>query len=318
MWKKYIIPGIAITILLAAFSWKQAQLSDEVIEIQYQGNTTGNIQNGGYIVEQNGHYYYMNPMDYDHLYEMDSKGENTKPLSRWKYCYELNLCENEIFYIDGMPGAIWKLSLRNGWKQKLVHERAGNLIVTDRYIFYRRSEDSDWGKLYRTNLSGHRKKLLAHDVSVFGVENEYVYYVNTQDDGALWRMTLDGQNPQRIIEDTINCFVYDNEHIYYNSGKNGFSLCRYNKELGTVEMLDNSQCFNLNQDEDWLYYRNQSDQGNLYRIRKDGSEKQLLATGNIVDINIINDKVYYRKVTEDAGYYILDVKNKIENKWPNQ
>ena len=53
MRKKYIIPGIAIMILLAVFVWKQAQLSDEVIEIQYQGNTTGNIQNGGYIVEQN-------------------------------------------------------------------------------------------------------------------------------------------------------------------------------------------------------------------------------------------------------------------------
>ena len=94
----------------------------------------GNIQNGGYIIKYGDEYIYANPDDYNNLYKSSIYINNSKKLSGGHFFYEMNLCNDEIYYLSSSPGEIWKISLNDFSKKKLVNQKVGNLIVYNNHM----------------------------------------------------------------------------------------------------------------------------------------------------------------------------------------
>ena len=99
---KIIIPIFIIGGIIAAFFLNRSS-NDIVMNDGYvNGNTAGNLYNGGLFCENNGIIYFSNPSDGGKLYSMDSNGENLKKLADDIPTY-INADENYVYYIRNNP-----------------------------------------------------------------------------------------------------------------------------------------------------------------------------------------------------------------------
>ena len=98
--KKILIALIAVILLgLAAFGiYKFTNTKDETIMNNgyVNGNTAGNLYNGGAFCEYNGTIFFSNPSDRGKLYSMDSNGKNLKKLADDIPTY-INADENYVY-----------------------------------------------------------------------------------------------------------------------------------------------------------------------------------------------------------------------------
>ncbi len=287
--------------LLFAFCCAIYNIDEDYNKNNYN-TSPGNIQNGGYIVKYNNNYIYANGDADNNLYKSAVYKKNAKKISGGHFFYETNLCNDEIYYVSSYPGEIWKISVDGLSKKKLVNKKAGNLIIYNNYMFYRQSEDDNWGKLYRANLNGNNKKLLANKVKNFCIHNNIIYYFDLERE-KLCSMDIDGNNVTVINNSyTNNIFIIKNMLIYSDHNRED-KLYAYDLKSNGEYCISNDICWDINGNSDWVFYRNQSDGGSLYCVSYDGADKHKLIDKNITDIVIIDKDVFYRNI---------DKQNKIE------
>lgn len=292
--------NIIFTLLIFIFT--SCAGNDTNIDVT-SSTSCGNIQNGGYIVKYKDKYIYANPDDYNNLYESRNDTDNGEKLSGGHFFCEMNLCNDEIYYISSYPGEVWSISLKDFSKKRLINRKVGNLIIYDNHMYYRLSEDNDWGKLYRSDLNGKNKKLLSKRVNKFCIYDGTIYYSDIENSAAVSSMNIDGTNAA-VINNVYagNIFVMGGALIYSDHNR-GDKLYSYDLHTGKEKCISEDMCWNINCNRERIFYRNQSDGGSLYCIRRDGSSKQKLADGNITDIVVMENDIFYKDI---------DRQNKIE------
>ena len=299
---KRIILNVCICILLLlSFS---ACANDNIVSL----TSAGNIQNGGYIVKHPDGYIYTKQSDNDLYVYTDGKESS---ISGGTFHYELNYYNGEIYYVSGSPGKVWKISVDGKDKTKLIDQHVGNLIVYGERIYYRLSEDDDWGKLYSSDLNGENKKLLAPSVVNFCIYEDTIYYHNREGTSSLCSMNVDGENKKVINDSYVSCIIVQNGKLIYADYNRDDKLYLYDLENGTEECICEDICWDLNCNEDWIFYRNQSEKGSLYCVSFDGNTKHELLKGNVSDINIIDDLVIYRNIVNDSKMEYFNLKDKL-------
>ena len=105
MIKKFVI-GILAIILIGIFIYFGTGLATpktKMNEGYVNGNTAGNLYNGGLFCESNGTIFFSNPSDGGKLYSMDSNGQNLKKLANDVATY-INADENYVYYVRNNSG----------------------------------------------------------------------------------------------------------------------------------------------------------------------------------------------------------------------
>lgn len=256
----------------------------------------GNIQNGGYVIEIGGEYYYNSEEDDCSLYKISSDGKEEKITGGGHRFYEMNYGDGYIYYITGAPGMVNKTSIDGKYTKRLVNQRVGNLLFYNNRMFYRLSEDDDWGKLYSANLNGKDRKLLAQRALSFCIYDGRIYYCDIENESALCSMKLDGTDKVKINDSYTNDLFEENGMLIYSDDNREGRLFLYDIENKVEKCISKDRCWNLNSNKDWIFYRNQSDKGSLYCISFDGSEKHKLVEGNISHIIVTTDYIFYRDI----------------------
>ena len=258
----------------------------------------GNIQNGGYIIKHTNDNFYADQDYYDNLHKITDSNNDITFFSGNHQYYEMNIYNDILYYISGMPGQVWKIDLNSGSKRRIINKHVENLIVYKDNLYYRLSEEDDWGKLYKTDLKGKNKQILAEKVIKFCIYDDVIYYCDSNK-SALYSMNTDGTNVAEINSSYVgNILVENNKLIYADDNRDG-KLYAYDLSSKTEECISEDKCWNLNCNSQWIFYRNQSEKGNLYCISFDGSEKHKLVENSVCDIVIIDDIVLYRNIDND-------------------
>ena len=136
--KKIVFLSIWIILIISSCKTDVQEIIDNNII------SSGNIQNGGYIIKYLDNYIYFAQ---GHLCLKDINDSTETRLPYNHYFYEMNLYNNEIYYTSSFPGAIWKVSVDGASQKKLINQKVGNLILYKDYMYYRLSENNDWGKV---------------------------------------------------------------------------------------------------------------------------------------------------------------------------
>ncbi len=104
--KKILIVILAVVVIIAIGFFGNKLLNPETKMNQgyVNGNTAGNLYNGGLFCEYNGVIYFSNPSDSGKLYSMDSDGKNLKKLSNDNATF-INVDDNYIYYIRNNSGS---------------------------------------------------------------------------------------------------------------------------------------------------------------------------------------------------------------------
>lgn len=305
----------ALVFILAVSSCKNEP--DEFVST-YMGNTAGNIGNSGIVAEEESYCYYSGYLNDDALYRASKDFKTTEKIADSNLGFsQLNVYGSHIYYTDGSPGALQRMSLEGKDRRLLTLRSVGNVHVGGDRVFYRASDfDDDWGKLYSCNLNGRKKKLLAKKAREFCVDGNTIYYVNMEDGNSLWAMDVSGNDKRKLVDEDVLGLNFDEKYIYYNEWES-FNIFRMDKQTLQTECISKEQCEEINLAGDWIYYCNRSDEGALYRISKDGSVKEKLADGRAATINVAADTVFFVRMAqkaEDWGWYMLNLDERREIK----
>lgn len=167
---------------------------------------------------------------------------------------------------------------------KIIHEMGISQLIVDDYIYYKPNSGSEVKKLLKYNLDGTNKKILYENLIGQMIKyDDYLYFVNYDDNKSLYKMKSDGSNIKKLLEGPFefNNYTYNQIDGYTNMG-----------------VIDN-----------YLYFINSKDNFKLYKTNEMDTTKVIdesLSSINIIDNNIyITYKDYNKK-----GIYLFDENTK--------
>lgn len=274
--------------------------------------TNGNILNVGMAVEDDNYLYFTNVEDNSYIYRKNIKSGEVEQLTKGYYSYNLNLVGDYIYYIRGIPGIIQRVNLNTLKEKTIVHNRSENLIVYNNNMYYRLSEDNDWGKLYKADLNGKHKTIIAYDVVNFVIENNYIYYLSNND-GLIYRIDING-NGKIVLTDkkaySIGGVLNGTVYFLDDDTNNIYSVDEKNKKCKLVLSQD---CRSLNVNDGYIYYinaiksKNFQNEYKVYRVKTDGSQNELVVNKNKCShINITKNYLIFYDENADFKCYYLD------------
>jgi len=291
-------------LLLLSFVSCQKSKSDNIDAYIHQGNTNGNIQNNGYIIDYEEWYYYS---CYRQLNRVKKSDERIKEQLTQNLCFELNAMENRIYMIEGSPGRAFSTDYDGKNKHFITDERVANLITVDNLLFYRLSTDDErWGQLYRTDLNGISHIMLAENIREFAIDDGYIYFANGLDNYSLYKMDMEGNNATKLNDENSSSINVLSGYVYYTNmtyDERNDSLCKIKSDGSEKTILSIDSCWNLNVYGEYIYYRNQTEEGKIYRMKLDGTETdQISDIINCTYINTVADKLTFYCINEQTFY----------------
>ncbi len=242
------------------------------------GNTNSNINNGGYIVE-NEEYIFLSTADKVYKIRKDTKeqveiisGYYTKNLNLYGGClyfntnsaiYSLNkdlelevvlklnsissmiVFDNSIYCIGGANANIFKISIDSKNAKRLNSLPSKDLNIDGKYIYYTTSEDFQEiskGTPYRMNINGESNQEISSDnVEYLRVDQGELYYYSN-DDKAIVKAEINATDKEVLIEGNYADLNFDTHtQSIYALDLDKSVIVNINKKGDEVEIADLDQ-----------------------------------------------------------------------------
>lgn len=282
------------------------------------GNTAGNLYNGGLFCESNGVIFFSNPSDGGKLYSMDANGNNLKKINDDVATY-INADENYVYYVRNNSGSSLNFNYVAFHRNALVRiDRDGdNLIILDtepclyasligNYIYYLHYDEQDASTLYKVRIDGEEQKQVMNDaVFTCNADGQYFYYNGMDTDGSIHR--FDTVNDNSTIVYVGNCFqpiVSDGKDVYYIDGNTNYSIVHTNLQFSNPTYVTRDSVDAYNVYGSYIYYQKYDKDGSaLCMVKNDGSESMIIREGSFCDIHVTSYYVFFREYYSGDMYY---------------
>ena len=285
-----IIVGLGLAALAAGIFVGVRKVRDFLFPVEtrtstvtLEGNTGGNLYNGGMFCEKNGTVYFANPNDGYRLYCMSVFGGEC-----------MKLCEDSVAYIN----------------------------ADDNYIYYTRRANSDADDdfmgitsvysyaLCRVDPNGKNQVILDSDPCMCAcLVGDFIYYLHYDKKNStdVYRIGIDGENREKVSSGTsLTCSAYDNV-LYYNGTQTDHNLYSINAHTGSLAMIYEGNAWQPTYSNGYLYFLNLTDDYTLCRIDLGTYEAVTLIDESVQDFNIHGNTIYYQTMKGDVGLYSYDI-----------
>ena len=213
------------------------------------GNTAGNLYNGGLFCEYDGTVYFSNPSDGGKLYSMSPDGSNLAKLCDDTVSY-INADEHYLYYVRNNPGAtgaalsflsvntdsLCRIDREGGDDSVLILDSAPCLYASlyGNYIYYIRYDESEGSTLYKVKIDGSGCKQVdtAPDFTC-SANGEYMYYNGTDSDHYIWRLNTTDDSKGMLYGG--NCYmptVIDDTTAYFMDCDSNYAIARTDLATG--------------------------------------------------------------------------------------
>lgn len=318
---KKIIIGIIAAILLGLLIFFGTKISNPETKMNQgyvNGNTAGNLYNGGLFCEHNGVIFFSNPSDNGKLYSMDSNGNNLKKLSEDVATY-INADDNYIYYVRNNAGESLDFNFVAFHRNALVRmdHDGKNTVILDtepslyasligNYIYYIHYDQNDASTLYKVRIDGEeQQQVMSEAVFTCNADGQYFYYNGMSADGSIHR--YDTATDTSSIVYTGNCFqpiVKDGVDVYYIDGDTDCSIVHTNITFDNPTFITTDSVDSYNVYGSYIYYQRYDKNGSaLCMIKNDGSDFQVLLEGDYCDIHVTSYFVFFREYHSGDMYY---------------
>ena len=280
------------------------------------GNTIGNIRNCGTAVEDEKNIYYA---AYDGgLYKEDKVDGTVEKIGGSIHGVGyLNISGDNIFYNDSYLGRIRRIT-KEGKKHKLLTlSRVESFVISGNRIYYKKADfKKTREEIYSISLDGRGKHLIAEAVLDFCVDQNTIYYINSDDGGSIWKMDVTGEKKEKLIEGDFSELSFDEEYIYYkNNSEEGFY--RADKESLKTQCMTSERIRWTNISDEWIYFSSIDDNDSLYRMSKDMKVKEKLIDLPVGETNIAGEYVFYRLLENGWDRYKFSLNDRETEKLPS-
>lgn len=319
MKKKVLFISLPVIILLIAGTFFYIhQHKFHYNDTYVNGNTAGNLYNGGLFCESNGTVFFSNPDDSGKLYAMDLNGSNVRKLNNDTAMY-INADANYVYYVRNNDRSAVDFSMFSFNNNSLcrIKRNGGEAAVLDKapciyasllgnYIYYLHYDDKDATTLYRIKIDGkERKQVYSYYVFNCSTLGQYFYYNGTQTDGNLYRYdTASGSSKNIFSCDAYKPIAVSTNQIYYMDVENNYALTCANPDTDAASVVtsDSIDCYNV-YGSNIIYQKYSETDPGLCTIKTDGSDGNVLVSGNYTNINVTSYYIYFRDFKTGQTYY---------------
>ena len=291
--------------------WAKVNLQVNVVLPALQGNTTGNILNGGMYAQNIDWIYFTDDTNGSKLSKMKYDGSQKIVLSNDIPRY-INVSNNFIYYCNASDGSkLYRMDTNGNEKMKLSEDMCSNLIELGDWLYY--INDSE--EIYKISINGTDKMKLAESSDITGfsiVNNEWIVYLDPNGGGAIYKVKIDGTSRTQLLDKGPMNYITNGNKIYYTTfgvvsslfsmnidgtditkisdylagslniaggylyATKTWNLYKMNLITGVVENIYNGICAsNIQIIDDWIYYYD-SNEMHWCKIKTDGTGKQSL------------------------------------------
>ncbi len=282
------------------------------------GNTAGNLYNGGLFCEHDGTVFFANPSDHDRLYAMNYDGTNLRKLCDDIVTY-INADDNYVYYVRTNPRGTQDFAFLNITTDSLCRiDRDGGSpeIILDEdpcmyaslvgdYIYYIHYDEESHSSLYRIKIDGSGKEQVSEQpYFTCSAQGQYIYHNGLENDHYIWQLDTSTNKSRMIYKG--NCWMPDvkGSVAYFMDCDNNYALACAGLTDNSVTLLsrDRLDCYNVAGN--YIYYqRNDPESPALCRIRTDGTEFEVVAEGNYTHINATSRYIYFEDYSSGTIYY---------------
>lgn len=319
---KKILTGIIVVLLLGAAIFLGINFFNPPTKMNegfINGNTAGNLYNGGQFCEYNGVIYFSNPSDNGKLYSMDSNGQNLKKLTDDNATY-INVDDNYIYYIRNNSDPSLNFNFISFYRNALVRvdHNGKNIVVLDtepclyasligNYIYYVHYDTENASTLYKVRIDGkEQQQVMKEAVYTCNADGQFFYYNGMSTDGSIHR--YDTMSDTSIIVYGGNCYqpiVKDGVNVYYIDGDTNCSIVHTNMNFDNPTFITKDSVESYNVHGSYIYYQrfDKNGKSGLCMIKNDGTESQVLRNGDYCDIYVTTYYVFFRDFHTKEMYY---------------
>ena len=186
-------------------------------------------------------------------------------------------------------------SLKDGKEKQLTAEKSFSIQVINNKIYYLSIENFSNVVVKVVDVTGENlKKLLTINTSIskIYVDDKSIYFYEIGSKKGLYKVDLEGQNKQQILEENVQDFALQGKYIYYIN--NDKQICKMDTSGQNAVVLQESiYARKLQVTEKWIYYFNETENA-LFRLKTNGKSNELVSIlVNNETYNVYNGYVYY-------------------------
>jgi len=304
--KQILIIFIVLLILIGLYflltQTEELTQNDTTVE----GNTAGNLNNGGYFCQNGSIVYFANAYDNNCLYSMNVDETNITKLSKAKVKY-INAAGDYIYYYQEDSTSIKDLGfvqrISGVYRSKidgndsfcLNKDPSGIVKLVGNYIYYQHYDNENGMTLHKISIDKKEEEEIANYIinpSSYGIG--YIFFNGIENDHHLYQLNVNSNLITSIWDGDLWNPTYHDGYIYYMDISSNYKLCRYSLQNKMVEVLTNDRLDFFNIYEDIIYYQKSSTTSPaLKRMNLDGTNPEIVDEGNFQNINITSRYVYY-------------------------
>jgi len=286
---------------------------DALIANSSEGNTSGNMMNGGTIAPDNG-WTYIGGRGI--IRTDDSTGVKEVVFETERYCGGINVVNDRVVFVNQVRSAdgnyrydIVSLDLSTGQATTIEQDIMNNFICYNGgFVYYIKASGSNpySGNLYCIDVNGKGKRQVTPTlfsvpsdgwdpfiINMFYVSDGRVYYIDTVGDGTFKSIDIHGENPLVHYSDGfVLSFLIKDGFLYLaaTTDYTGVDFVRIgiiDNRAVRLSSISGEIVGNLNVTDDALVYSiiNRAPGGNtasLHRVGLDGTGAGLLDRGDVL------------------------------------
>lgn len=276
--------------------------------INNQGNSSGNMSNGGKVASDGQWIYYSNGLDGGKLYRIKPDGTDNLKLSD-KACDYINIDDDGwIYFRCSTDEYIYKIKSDGTGPYAVSNTRVNQLAVEGEWIYYHEAEGPNYS-ICKMKTDGSNLQKLCDNLfeGTFNLSGNCIYF--RQEGSGINKMQTDGSSSLQIpcgAAWDYSPFTIDNNWVYYSGRKNESLYYIYRSKAdgtGTAETVLNKNIGACNGSNNFLYYT----YGNaLYKSNADGTnEVKLYDCNQLIDnIYTMGNSIYF--YTQDGNLYRIN------------
>ncbi len=283
-----------------------------------EGNTAGNLYNGGYVCQFEEQVFFANAFDGNKLYVMNVDETEIKKIGNVAVS-NINADDKYVYYYvddvatpSGMGGfttqmvGIFHANHKGNHAKTLDRTPCGVVKLIGNTLFYERKVQDGETTLYAYDIRSKEIEQTADmDINPASSYGNAIYYQGTEDNHYLFRYDLVTGSSNLVYEGNVWRPDMQGEYVYFVSLDAEYHLCRYDTVTKEVQTLTTDRVDQYLVCGNYIFYQTVDETAPALKVMNaDGSNPQVLAEGTYTGICATSANVYFTEYGSNIMYKV--------------